>query len=151
VSLGQVHELAGERACNERERTRAELLRLLDQGGDDLTSHQMRNAIGALRGEHTKHVLDLRASIYLPVVKRVYLVIAAGKERRSAARLHAEGQTRLAKVALLQTVVAVVLVSCAAFGAFCLAYLFKCLLGINLFLGQSPLHPLYRLLWVPGA
>ena len=89
--------------------------------------------------------MDFRASIYLPFCRRIYLVVAAGKEKRDRSRLDAEGQTDLTRVAFIQSLIAFLVVSYSAFGVFCFVYLIKSLLNINIFSGPSPLHPLYAL------
>lgn len=92
------------------------------------------------------HSVDYRVSVGLPSGKRYYVTLLVGPERRNRERLIREGQLSRARSATVFGFVAMAALGCLVFGAFCLLYLLKSLLGINLFGGQSPLHPLYSLL-----
>ena len=60
-------------------------------------------------------------------------------------RLALEGQTTIVRQSAFLTGMFAVVASCALFGVFCLLYLLKAVLGINLFKEASPFHPLYDL------
>lgn len=74
-----------------------------------------------------------------------YLHVRFGTERRSPERLEDEGQVPVpvAVTASLTTV----LILFGLFGVFCFLYLLKSMAGIDMFSGESPLHPIYALIF----
>lgn len=75
-----------------------------------------------------------------------YVTILVGRERRSTARLEAEGQTRPALrflVYFLMSSMLIVGVVCALV----LLYLIKSALGIDLMSGDSPFHFFYEIVF----
>ena len=95
--------------------------------------------------DRARHAIDYRVSLVLPFVGACYVTLLAGPEKRNAGRLDREGQRGARRRAGLLATVALLLAGCLLFGALSGLYLLKCLLGINLFEGASPLHPLYEL------
>jgi len=84
--------------------------------------------------------------VSLPILScAVFLRLTVGTERRNAARLEQEGQTSKRSIAFAYAVIGWLAVASSGFGFFCIAYLAKCALGINLLSGPSPFHPLYTL------
>lgn len=100
----------------------------------------------ARREQATRHVVDYRVSVPTLFWGSWYVVLLAGRERRNASRLAAEGQTSLGRRTALISLVLGLTLALAVFGALCLAYLAKSLAGIDLFPGPSPLHALYALM-----
>ena len=100
----------------------------------------------ARREQASRHAIDYRVSVPTLFWGSWYVVLLAGRERRNASRLAAEGQTSLGRRTLLISLVLSVMLALAVFGALCLAYLVKSLAGIDLFPGPSPLHALYALM-----
>ena len=78
------------------------------------------------------------------MTRRVGLLV--GRERRNLARLTYEGQAHVTTISIFYALVTAMLAGLLLFGIFCAVYLLKSLSGINLFEGESPLHPLYLLL-----
>ena len=74
-----------------------------------------------------------------------YLNMQFGMERRSKERLEVEGQVPVPVAATATLTTASVLFG--LFGIFCFLYLLKSMAGINLFSGESPLHPLFALIF----
>lgn len=77
----------------------------------------------------------------------IFIRLIVGTERRNAARLEQEGQTSTGRISITFAVVGWLVLASSAFGFFCLAYLLKCALRINFLTGQSPLHPIYVLMF----
>ena len=98
-----------------------------------------------LSGSST-HVVDYRVSVPVPFAGRYYLVVLSGRERRNPDRLAGEGQTSTSRIAALYSTLAAAMLGFAVFGMFSCLYLVKSLVGIDIFPGDLPLHPLYRLL-----
>ncbi len=74
-----------------------------------------------------------------------YFNVQFGMERRSPERLQVEGQVPVPVAATATLTTASVLFG--LFGVFCFLYLLKSMAGINLFSGESLLHPLYALIF----
>ena len=91
------------------------------------------------------HAVDLSVSVPLPW-GRYYVRLVAGKERRSVARLAAEGQTGRVKIALAYLFLALLLLA-SVLGCLFVLYVIKCALGIKLTNGDAPLHFLYERLF----
>lgn len=118
----------------------------------DMPWHAQQAAImSSLRASATPHAIDYRVSIPTGLWGSWYVVMLAGRERRNAARLAAEGQTSLSRRTVLISAALLVLLAAALFGALCALYLVKSLLGIDLFPGPSPLHALYVLMRRGGS
>lgn len=101
-----------------------------------------------LNGQGNQSVpFDLKVSLPTPI-RPVFIRLIVGAERRSAKRLQQEGQTSKRRVSMAFAVIGWIALASSGFGFFCFAYLVKCAFGINVFSGQSPLHPLYALLFV---
>ena len=94
----------------------------------------------------TRHIVDYRVSVPLPFGKRYYVALLVGRERRNIERLQREGQSETMRIAVLFSVLTAISAGLLLFGMFCTVYLIKSYSGINLFDGESPLHPLYLLL-----
>ena len=94
----------------------------------------------------TRHLVDFRVSIPLLPARRYYVRLLVGRERRNLARLHGEGQSHVTRISIFYGVLTALLAGSMLFGMFCALYLLKSFSGINLFEGESPLHPLYILL-----
>lgn len=107
-----------------------------------LSAHQLRSIVRALDDiPTTSHLIDLRASVPL-VWRRYYVRLMVGRERRSRARLAAEGQLAvLPSLAVLGLLASVLIATLIGFAV--LAYLLKSALGINLFAQPSALHTYY--------
>ncbi len=75
--------------------------------------------------------------------RRYFVRLSFGTERRSGERLAAEGQKRLPIISVAYGLVGSVLLF--LFGLFCLLYLLKATIGLNLFRSRSILHPIYSL------
>ncbi len=101
--------------------------------------------LALLQASQTRHAIEYRVSIPTLLWGQCYVTVFAGRERRNPARLAAEGQTSIARQWGFITAILLVVMSCALFGLFCLAYIAKSALGINLFKGPSPFHALYAL------
>jgi hypothetical protein len=87
---------------------------------------------------------DLKVS--LPTLSGpVFLRLIVGTERRNFPRLVKERQTSKRTIAFTYAVIGWLAASSSGFGFFCVAYLVKSALGINLWSGPSPFHPLYTL------
>lgn len=110
-----------------------------------LSRDQLQAIASIIAPDAGRHGLDFKASVPLLPGKRFYVRLLPGTERRSAARLDREGQTKLHRVALVHGAIVLLFFGYAVFGAFCFAYLLKSALHINLFNGQSPFHDLYVL------
>lgn len=98
------------------------------------------------QGQAVGHLIDYRVSIPMPAGQRYYVTLLVGRERRNLARLASQGQTQVSRIALFYSVLTATLAGLCLFGMFCALYLLKSLSGINVFEGESPLHPLYVLL-----
>lgn len=94
----------------------------------------------------TPHLIDFRVSIPTLTGSRYYVTLLAGRERRNLSRLHGEGQTRVTRIAIFYSVLTAMLGGLLLFGMFCALYLLKSYSDINLFEGESALHPLFTLL-----
>ena len=94
----------------------------------------------------TQHLVDYRVSAPLLFGRRYYVTLLIGRERRNLSRLDSEGQSQVTRIAMLYSALTAMLVGLLLFGMFCAVYLLKSFSGINLFDGESPLHPLYMLL-----
>ena len=75
--------------------------------------------------------------------RMLYLDVRIGSEQRSPKRLRLDGQVLLPVAAALYATAGIAL--CSLFGLLCFLYLLKSMAGINLFAGNSPLHPIYAL------
>lgn len=110
-----------------------------------LTTAQVSALVSLINASRTRHTIEYRVSLPTVFWGQFYFTIFAGPERRNAERLAAEGQTSLARQTVFVSIVLAIVISCALFGVFCLVYLLKSALGLDLFRGGSPFHPLYRL------
>ena len=87
---------------------------------------------------------DFKVSL-LTLSGPVFVRLIVGTGRRNAARLAQEAQTSKRSIAFTYAVIGWIAVASSGFGFFCVAYLVKCALSINLLPGPSPFHPLYTL------
>ena len=99
-----------------------------------------------MRATRARHTVAYRVSIDTLLWGRFYVTLFAGPERRSRARLDREGQTSVSRQAILVSALVTATLSFSAFGLFCSLYLLKSVMGINVFQGSSPFHPIYELL-----
>ena len=76
---------------------------------------------------------------------RSYVLLLAEMKGQEQGRLDDDGATRSVRMARVCKALLAGFAGLSVFGAFCVLYLIKCLLGINIFDGPSPLHPLYVL------
>jgi len=105
------------------------------------TAEQLSCLASALQPEPSRHKLDWRVS--LPFFgRRFYLTIFAGEERRSLARLLEEGQLDLSRISIVYSLAALLALSCLLSAVVASLYILKCLLGIDVMPGPSPLHEL---------
>lgn len=89
-----------------------------------------------------KHSLDFRVS--LPVLgRRYYMVLLGGKERRSRARLAAEGQDAARRLWIGYSLLVSVLFTASCMLGILLVYLVKSMLGMDLFDESSAMHELF--------
>lgn len=121
--------------------------RELDPVTQPLTPAQWQALLSLTRREQaTRHAIDYRVSVPTLFWGSWYVVLLAGRERRNATRLAAEGQTSLGRRTLLISIMLGTALALAAFGALCLIYLAKSVAGVDLLPGPSPLHALYALM-----
>jgi hypothetical protein len=111
----------------------------------DTARHSLQPA-GVSRARRARHKLAYRVSINTLLWGRFYVTLFAGPERRSVTRLDREGQTSMSRQAILVSAIVSLTLTFSVFGLFCSLYLLKSVMGINVFPGGSPLHPLYELL-----
>jgi hypothetical protein len=93
-----------------------------------------------------RHTVAYRVSIDTLLWGRFYVTLFAGPERRSKTRLDREGQTSMSRQAILVSAIVSLTLTFSVFGLFCSLYLLKSVMGINVFQGGSPFHPLYELM-----
>ena len=106
----------------------------------------MSGMLARLSSSQKAHRDPFDFKVSLPTLSRpVFLRLIVGTERRNAARLVKEGQTSKRSIAFTYAVVGWLAVASSGFGFFCVAYLVKSALGINLLSGPSPFHALYKL------
>lgn len=105
----------------------------------------IRNMFHQLHGAGKRHAVDFRVSIRLPLLARFYVNFAGGREQRNPDRLSDEGLTASSRLAAFYGMITFALIGYCLFGIFCFLYLLKSVLKLNIFAGQSPLHPLYEL------
>jgi len=88
------------------------------------------------------HSIDYRTSISFFGIP-FYVTFLMGREHRSRERLAMEGQTQIHRVAIGHIILTLLVgLSCLAAVA-CVLYLFKSVVGIDLFEGNSFLHELF--------
>jgi hypothetical protein len=105
-----------------------------------------RLALSSLASDvRASHEIEFRVSIPTLFWGTRYFTVFSGLERRSEERLQAEGQTKWTRRSLFFFAIVLALTSFALFGVFCLLYLLKSVLGLNLLSSPSPFHPLYSL------
>ena len=92
----------------------------------------------------TCHALDFRVSIETVFWGPWFVTIFAGRERRSKARLAAEGQPDLSRQGGFVIGLAALLLTDALFGLRAFSYLLKTALGIDITDDSSFLHPQYE-------
>lgn len=86
-----------------------------------------------------RHYVDFRSSV--PILRTgFYLVVLAGREKRSKTRLRAEGQNGIVKLGIVYSVIFAVLIAAALFGLVVALYIGKSALGIDITEGPSFLH-----------
>ena len=99
-------------------------------------------ALAQTRQHPANHRIDFRAS--LPFFrKRYYVVLLAGKERRSLARIRRDGQDDTWRLSLAYGLLMTVVASCTMFCVVVVLYLVKSMLGIDIFPEHSWLHGLF--------
>lgn len=129
---------------------RTALANLLAELPEDVRASFSDAQIAALtrssQAGRSNHLVDFRVSMPLMPARRYYFRLLVGRERRNLARLTYEGQAHVTTISIFYALVTAMLAGLLLFGIFCAVYLLKSLSGINLFEGESPLHPLYLLL-----
>ena len=96
------------------------------------------------------HMIDYRVSIPF-FGKRFYLTVLAGRERRSLARLAAEMQLVSVQISKLNTTVLGILLTAGILAAAIAIYVIKSALGVDLFVGDSAMHDVLRIMNDPPA
>jgi hypothetical protein len=124
----------------------AVMIERLNEQLPSLPERKLRDLWFALHDTREGHTVDLRVSVWLPVLNRLYFNVAVGRENGNGTRSREEGGGGTTRAARLYTFVAMAALGCSLFGLFCLLYLLKSILKINVFSGDSPFHPLYALL-----
>lgn len=99
-------------------------------------------AVARTRPRPGKHKIDYRVS--LPILgRRYYLVLLAGKERRTLARIHSEGQNTAWRMSMAYAILMTAIAMFGTVAVLVLLYAVKSMLGIDLFEEHSLLHSLF--------
>jgi len=99
-------------------------------------------AIAQTRSRPANHRIDFRVSV--PVFgRRYYFVLLGGKERRSYERLTREGHNSTWRMSLAYAFLAGTIASTSMVVVFLLLYVFKSMLGIDIFPEHSFLHDIF--------
>ncbi len=123
---------------------RTVLKRVPDEVLEALDARQ-KELLARTLAQRTRHSIDLRVS-FPWFGSRYYLTVFAGKDRRATERLLAEGQLHWFRWLIAYIAVAALVI--AAFVTLvAVLYLVKSALGIDIFVGNSPLHALFEAVW----
>ena len=115
-----------------------------------LTDEQTKRLDALLSARPTMHALAYRASTSV-FGRPFYLAVLAGAEARSHRRLRGEGLKRRMTAVVFEVALFCLAVSamlCVLTGmAIIVLYVMKIAVGIDLFDGPSPLHPIFEFLY----
>ena len=113
---------------------------------ETFTPSQLAALARASQAQGSRHAVDYRVSLPFLFGRSYYLTVLAGRERRSHARLQVEGQHQVSRIAIFYGAATTMAAGSILVGLLCAIYLLESMSGINIFDGESPLHPLYILL-----
>ena len=99
-------------------------------------------AMARTRQRPNSHKIDYRVSV--PVFgRRYYIVLLAGKERRTIARISSEGHNKTWRITLAYAILMSALACAGLVGIIVLLYFVKTMVGVDLFEQNSILHGLF--------
>ena len=110
---------------------------------ETFTPAQLHALARASRNQRTKHTVDFRVSLPFLGGRRYYLTVLAGRERRSAGRLVAEGHTDGSRILIFYLVLALVMLGFLVFGFLTSIYFTRLLSGLELVDCPSPFNQLF--------
>jgi len=99
-------------------------------------------AVARTRPHRATHKLDYRVSLPL-LGRRYYVVLLAGKERRSLSRISGDGQNTTWRLSVAYAILMSVIATGGIVAAVVLLYVVKSMVGLDLFEEHSVLHSLF--------